>query len=127
MESTAVPWRRGSGARGISLVAEPLATGRGTLYPTPWQRGAEPYNLRPGDGAQNPGVCTAGGLALAEPADACGSLRNAGSMKGAVAVVERGSCPFVEKVRAQMSSAPSVKDISAGAKEFMTDETLSPE
>ena len=35
---------------------------------------------------------------LAEPADACGSLRNGGSVKGAVAMVERGSCPFVAKV-----------------------------
>jgi len=42
-------------------------------------------------------ICIAGVVIIAEPADACGPLTNAQELSGAVLLVDRGSCSFMEK------------------------------
>ena len=42
-------------------------------------------------------ICIAGVVVNAEPADACGPLTNGEELSGAVLLVHRGSCSFMEK------------------------------
>jgi len=42
-------------------------------------------------------MCIAGTVVIAEPADACAPLTNAQELSGAVLLVDRGSCSFMEK------------------------------
>ena len=52
---------------------------------------------------------TAGPLYSAEPADACASLTNTQELSGAVVLVDRGSCSFMEKaVNAEKAGALAI-------------------
>lgn len=52
---------------------------------------------------------TSGVLVATEPADACSDLTNAGSISGKIALIDRGTCYFVDKVtKAQAAGAKAV-------------------
>lgn len=60
-------------------------------------------------GGVPPAGGTSGTLVLAQPADACAALSNASALAGKVALVDRGTCFFVEKAkRAQAAGAIAV-------------------
>lgn len=60
-------------------------------------------------GGTPPSDGTVGALVYATPADACATMTNGSALTGKVALIDRGTCPFVEKVkRAQDAGAAAV-------------------
>ena len=57
-------------------------------------------------GGTPPAAGTAGPLVYATPADACATITNASALDGKIALIDRGTCTFVDKVkRAQAAGA----------------------
>lgn len=57
-----------------------------------------PFGPAPG----NPGITA--GIVLASPADGCATLTNAAQIAGKIALIDRGTCPFVDKARAAQAA-----------------------